>query len=414
MANQICLRRGHILTRPTSALIDLDALRKNYQWAKRTHGKKTLAVMKANAYGHGAVPCAQAIQDIADGYAVAFMDEAIELREHGIHKPIVLLEGVFDEREMREVSMRHLSVVVHHSEQIKLLRHLQLEQRKSSKQQRIDVWLKVDTGMHRLGFHPDEVMETYQQLRSNPLVGVITLMTHFSRADECDASFTQEQIRCFDLATKDIAASSSLCNSAGLSVWSVARKDWGRAGLIIYGVEPGNGMLASNWSIPVATPYSNIPCHDNSPVPPSLCPVMTLKSKVMAVRSLPAGEPIGYGASFVTHRPTRLGVVAIGYGDGYPRHAPSGTPVLVDKQPTQLIGRVCMDMLMVDLTDLPDTGFGSEVELWGKSLDVNLIAKHAGTVSYALLTGVMRINRIYSDTIRVKTDPSKSELSLAT
>lgn len=414
MANQTSLRRGHILTRPTSAQIDLDALRQNYQCAKRMHGKQTLAVMKANAYGHGAVPCAQAIQNIADGYAVAFMDEAIELRDHGIHKPIVVLEGVFDEQEMKEVSSCQLSVVVHHAEQIKLLSQLQHGQSKISKDHRIDVWLKVDTGMHRLGFHPNDILETYRQLRSNPLVGDITLMTHFSRADETDISFTQEQIRCFDLATQGIAAPSSLCNSAGLSVWPEARKDLGRAGLIIYGVDPGNRLRSSDGINSAATPHSTLPRNDNRPVSPSLLPVMTLKSQVIAVRSLSAGESIGYGASFVTQRPTRVGVVAIGYGDGYPRHAPSGTPVLVDKQPTQLIGRVCMDMLMVDLTGLPDTGCGSEVELWGNRLDVNLIAKYAGTVSYALLTGVMRVNRIYSDSTRVKPAPHKSELSLAT
>ena len=414
MADKACPQRSHILTRPTYAEIDLDALRHNYQCAKQMHGKQTLAVMKANAYGHGAVPCAQAIQDITDGYAVAFMDEAIELRDHGIHKPIVVLEGVFDQQEMREVSSRQLSMVVHHAEQIKLLSQLQHEQSKSRKPQGIDVWLKVDTGMHRLGFHPNETLETYRQLRANPLVGNITLMSHFSQADECDSPFTQEQIRCFELATKDIVAPISLCNSAGLSIWPEARKDWGRAGLIIYGVDPGNRLHRLDRSNPASTPDSNIASKDNRPVMTSLCPVMTLKSQVMTVRSLSAGESIGYGSHFVTQRATRVGVVAIGYGDGYPRHAPSGTPVLVDKQPTQLIGSVCMDMLMVDLTDLPDTGFGSEVELWGKSLDVNLIAKHAGTVSYALLTGVMRINRIYSDTIRVKTDPSKSELSLAT
>lgn len=414
MADKACPQRSHILTRPTYAEIDLDALRHNYQCAKQMHGKQTLAVMKANAYGHGAVPCAQAIQDIADGYAVAFMDEAIELRDHGIHKPIVVLEGVFDQQEMREVSSRQLSMVVHHAEQINLLSQLQHEQSKNSKHHRIDVWLKVDTGMHRLGFHPNETLESYRQLRSNPLVGDITLMTHFSRADESDSSFTQEQIRSFDLATKGIAAPISLCNSAGLSVWPEARKDWGRAGLIIYGVDPGNWLHPLDRSEPAATPHSIIARKDNRLVPPSLCPVMTLKSQVMAVRSLSAGESIGYGSHFVTQRATRVGVVAIGYGDGYPRHAPSGTPVLVDKQPTQLIGSVCMDMLMVDLTDLPDTGFGSEVELWGSNLGAWQIAQHAGTVPYALLTGVMRVRRIYSDSTGFKPDVAKVDLSLAT
>ena len=371
------------MTRPTCAHIDLDALRHNYRYARRIHGGRSLAVMKANAYGHGAVRCAQAIQDMADGYAVAFTEEALELRAHGIVKPILVLEGVFDEQEMAIAFENRLSIVVHQHEQIDLL------DRHSHHAHQIDVWLKVDTGMHRLGFHPSEIASVEQRLRSHRLVGCVTLMTHFSRADETDSAYTQQQIQAFDQIAGGKIQDASLCNSAGILAWPSARRDWGRAGLMMYGADPTFSTVVAPSARTASTTNDVKPHHKH------LLPVMTLNSKVIAVRSVPAGEPIGYGGGYVTQRSTRIGVVAIGYGDGYPRHAPAGTPVLVNNQLTHLIGRVCMDMLMVDLTDLPDTGIGSDVELWGKNLNVCVIAHHAGTVAHALLTGVMRLRKDY-------------------
>lgn len=408
MVKQTGLRGSHVLTRPTGAHIDLDALRHNYRFARQLHGGRTLAVMKANAYGHGAVPCALAIQDMADGYAVAFMQEALELREHGIDQPILVMEGVFDEQEMQAAFDKQLAIVIHQQEQVDLLeRHgnnhcvqaRQPRERLSNPNvnegdgfpddPRLDVWLKVDTGMHRLGFHPEEVAAVHQRLRTHALARSVTLMTHFSRADETHCAHTVRQIDCFDEVAGTIPGGASLCNSAGITAWPSARRDWGRAGLMLYGADP-------------------TVTHQTE-----LQPVMTLQSKIMAVRSVPAGEPIGYGAGYVTQRPTRIGVVAIGYGDGYPRHAPSGTPVLVDHQLTHLIGRVCMDMLMVDLTDLPDTGIGSDVELWGKTLNVCTIAHHAGTVAHALLTGVMRVRRCFSASAQIKANNPQRDLSFA-
>jgi len=408
------------LTRPTFAHIDLNALRQNYQYASQLHGGRTLAVMKANAYGHGAVRCAQAIQDMADGYAVAFTEEALELRAHGIVKPILVLEGVFDEQEMAIAFENQLSIVIHQHEQVELLeRYIQkntsrthpnsspasqnhgqclqnndrndsiAEDRHSHHAHQIDVWLKVDTGMHRLGFHPSEIASVEQRLRSHHLVRCVTLMTHFSRADETDSAYTQQQIQAFDQIAGGKIQDASLCNSAGILAWPSARREWGRAGLMMYGADPTFSSVMAP-SAQTASTTTEVKPHHNH-----LLPVMTLNSKVIAVRSVPAGEPIGYGAGYVTQRPTRIGVVAIGYGDGYPRHAATGTPVLVNKQLTNLIGRVCMDMLMVDLTDLPDTGIGSDVELWGKNLNVCVIAHHVGTVAHALLTGVMRVKRIH-------------------
>src|SRR5690606_20067263 len=208
-------------------------------------------------------------------------------------------------------------------------------------------------------------------LQSTGKVGQIVLMTHFARSDEPQQAMTAEQIRRFDAATRGLPGERSLCNSAGVMAWPDARRDWGRAGIMLYGADPLPGA--------------------SSP----LRPVMTLASRVFAVRDLPAGEPIGYGARFVTERPTRVGLVAMGYADGYPRSAPSGTPVMVDGVRSRLIGRVSMDMLTVDLTDVPGAGAGSEVELWGANVSVNDVAAAVGTISYELLCNVKRVRFQY-------------------
>lgn len=431
------------MTRPTCVHIDLDALRHNYHFARQVHGGRALAVMKANAYGHGAVTCALDLQDIADGYAVAFMDEAIELREHGIHKPIVVLEGVFDAKEMEVALEKQLSIVIHQQEQVDLLEGLNKKistqdlQHSGHRKKRnitgshdcknanqIDVWLKVDTGMHRLGFHPGEVVAVHQRLRSNTRVRSVILMTHFSRADEIDSAFTHQQIHCFDGVTSNIGDGASLCNSAGIAAWPKARRNWGRAGLVMYGADPMLSAAMTHHGSLISDVHTGIVHQKNNKMigtvnhvvslqHPEITPVMTLMSKVIAVRSVPAGEPIGYGEGYVTRRPTRIGVVAIGYGDGYPRHAPAGTPVLVNNQLACVIGRVCMDMLMIDLTDVPGAGIGSDVELWGKNLNVCRIAEHVGTVAHALLTGVMRVRRCHGDSRKAKANTPGTDLSLS-
>jgi len=346
--------------RPTQALIDLEALRHNYRLARQRHGGRAFAVVKANAYGHGALACARALADEADGYAVAFLDEALALREAGIAAPILLLEGVFDADELMEASRRDLWLAVHHTAQIEMLERAVLPAP-------VYVWLKVNSGMNRCGFLPGAVHQAWKRLVVSGKTKHIGFMTHFARADEPDCPVTAEQIRVFDEATHNLPGERSMANSGAILAWPDAHRDWARPGIMLYGADPlpgeGNGLV----------------------------PVMTLQSRVVAVRDLAVGQALGYGGRFVAARPTRVGLVAIGYADGYPRSAPDGTPVAVDGHPARLIGRVSMDMLTVDLTDLPLAGIGSEVELWGKRVSVNAVAQGVGTISYELLCNVKRV-----------------------
>jgi alanine racemase len=351
--------------RPARALIDLAALRHNYRLARQLHGGCALAVVKANAYGHGAVRCAQALADEADGFAVAFLDEALELRAAGIQQPILLLEGVFAAKELADVAGRSLWTVVHHEAQIEMIERTALAAP-------IHVWLKINSGMNRAGFLPAAVDAAWQRLRASAKVADITLMTHFARADEPQVITTEAQVSRFDAATAHLPGGRSLANSGAILGWPQARRDWARPGILLYGADPmpdeGHGLQ----------------------------PVMTLESAVMAVREIAAGEALGYGARFVAERDTRVGLVAMGYADGYPRGVADGTPVAVDGLPTRIIGRVSMDMLTVDLTDLPDAGIGSGVELWGRQVPVNRVARAAGTIAYELLCNVKRVRFSYS------------------
>ncbi|THF61121.1 alanine racemase [Pseudothauera nasutitermitis] len=350
--------------RPARALIDLDALRHNYLLARERHGGRALAVVKANAYGHGAVRCALELADVADGYAVACLEEALELRAAGIRLPILLLEGVFEAAELADVERENLWMVVHHAEQARMIEQ-------ASPARPYTVWLKVNSGMNRAGFRPEEVVAAWNRLQGTGKVGEIALMTHFARADEPDVPGTAEQIATFDMATATLPGPRSVANSAGVLHWRAARRDWARPGILLYGADPLPGE------------------------PGGLRPVMTLESRIMAVREIAPGAPLGYGARFQAERPTRVGLVAMGYADGYPRTAPDGTPVSVDGRPTRLIGRVSMDMLTVDLTDLPAAGIGSRVELWGREVGINRVAASAGTISYELLCNVKRVRLEY-------------------
>lgn len=355
------------MTRPTRALIDLDALRGNYLYARRLHGGRALAVIKASAYGHGALACARALEPVADGFAVAFLDEARTLREGGIRKPILILEGAFSIEELHLACDLGLWLVVHHGEQIRML-----EQSKAASGS-LNTWMKVDSGMHRAGFVPSEASDAYRRLCGTGKVRSITLMTHFARADEPGEAMTRRQVECFDAATAGLAGERSLCNSAGLLAWPQARRDWARPGIMLYGVEPGRGHAVSE-----------------------MRPVMTFESQVFAVRTLEAGESVGYGATYVAPCRRRIGLVCAGYADGYPRDAPSGTPVAVAGKQTVVLGRVSMDMLTVDLTDIPHAGPGSVVELWGRSIAVSTVAVAAGRIAYELLCNVKRVPLVYS------------------
>lgn len=359
------------MTRPSKALIDLAALRQNYLTARKLHGGRALAVVKANAYGHGAVRCAHALSDLADGFAVAFMAEALELRQAGITRPILVLEGCFDSEELLTAQAHQIWVAVHQSSQIKMLESCQL------KAASVHVWLKVDSGMHRAGFALDAVAQAHRALSACPAVHSITLMSHFARADEPSEPATSEQIIAFEHATSGLPGARSLSNSAGVLAWPSAKRDWARPGVLLYG----------------ATPLPEEFCTEHPEL--KLQPVMTLQSEVFAVKTLQPGDALGYGGTFVAEQPTRVGLVAIGYADGYPRVVPTGTLVVVDNKPTRLVGRVSMDMLTVDLTDLPEADIGSLVELWGRNVDINRVASAANTIAYELLCNVKRVPRVY-------------------
>lgn len=363
------------MTRPSEALIDLDALRFNASLLRQQHGGRLLAVLKANAYGHGAVACAQALIGHADGLAVAFLDEALALREAGITDPILVLEGAFDAAEVEQAAAHELWLVVHQEEQLRMI------ERSPLGDGALHVWLKVDSGMRRAGLPPGVVREAHARLVATRRTSAITLITHLARADEPDVEATLQQLACFDEATAGLPGERSVCNSAGILAWPQARRDWGRAGIALYGAD--------------------LMVHTVSP----LRAVMQLKSHVFAERWLQQGDSLGYGEAFRAETLTRVGLVAIGYADGYPRSAPNGTPVEVDGRRTRLIGRVSMDMLTVDLTDLPSAGLGSAVELWGAAISVNDVAHRAGTIAYELLCNTKRVPLRYSPAGRDGSSP---------
>lgn len=353
--------------RPARAVIDLSAFRHNYNLAKAWSPSKALAVVKADAYGHGAVRCAQAIADIADGFAVACLEEALELRAAGIRQPIVLLEGFFQAEELPLCVEHDLWLVIHS--------HWQLEKLEAARlQQPLQCWLKMDSGMHRVGFFPHEYAQAWQRLRQNPNVAEIVVMTHLARADELGDGYTAEQVRVLHQASHNLAGERSLCNSAAVLGWPAVHSGWTRPGIMLYGSNPLAEVIERSQQ---------------------LQSVMSLESSVIALRELPAGEPVGYAGRFVTPRPSRIAIVALGYADGYPRHAQDGTPVVVDGQRARLAGRVSMDMLAVDVTELPQVGVGSQVELWGKQLAIDEVAGCAGTIAYSLLTAIKRVRKDY-------------------
>lgn len=355
--------------RPARALIDLQALRHNYQLARETSGVRALAVIKADAYGHGAVRCAQALEGEADGFAVACIEEALELRAAGIRAPVLLLEGFFEASELALIVEHDFWCVVHSLWQLEAI-----EQAAVAKP--LTVWLKLDSGMHRVGLHPKDYQAAYQRLQASGKVEKIVLMSHFARADELDCPRSSEQVAVFEAARQGLGAEISLRNSPAVMGWPSVPSDWVRPGIMLYG----------------STPFE-----ENNSVGARLQPVMTLESKVICVRELPAGEPVGYGARFITDRPMRIGVVAMGYADGYPRHAPTGTPVLVAGQRSRLLGRVSMDMLCVDLTDVPQAGLGSTVELWGKNILASDVAQAADTIPYQLFCNLRRVPLVYCE-----------------
>lgn len=355
------------MSRPLQARVNLGAIARNYRYARSLGSGNTVAVIKANAYGHGLGAVAAALGG-ADALAVATIEEALVLRRRGMASRLLVLEGVFDQGAQDEAAVHRLDLVVHSDYQLELLRRAPLLHRFS-------VWVKIDTGMGRLGFHHGDVLRVISALRRLPVVDEVILMTHMACADEPEHRHNARQLLRFDSAA---AASGvlqhSVANSAALMSSVGARRHWNRAGIMLYGVNPVRG---GDFQRP-------------------LCCTLSLESQLIAIRDVEAGERIGYGGDFIYRGRGRYGVVACGYGDGYPRHAPTGTPVLVDGRRTQLVGRVSMDMLAVDLSELPGAGVGSRVTLWGEDLPVAEVAARAGTIAYELLTGLAeRVPRVY-------------------
>jgi len=344
--------------RPILATVSSQALQHNLAVVKQHASQaQVMAVVKANAYGHGLINVAHALYE-ADGFATLNISEAIDLREAGVEKPILLLEGTFGEDALRIAASFDISTVVHQAAHLEQLAQVKLARP-------INVYLKMNSGMNRLGFMPDDFVAVYHQLTEMGNVADITLMTHFATADE--EVGIAAPLQTFQSITNSISAPKSLANSATILRYPEAYADWVRPGIMLYGASPVGGTPAQTFG---------------------LRPVMQFTSEIIAVQTLAKGESVGYGNTFTASKETTVGIVACGYADGYPRHAPNGTPIMVAGQRTQTIGRVSMDMLYCDLTDLQNADIGASVELWGETVSVDAVAEASGTVGYELLCAV--------------------------
>jgi alanine racemase len=342
------------MPRPIKAYVDLNALEHNLQVARRNTTARLMSVIKADGYGHGLLRAAEAMA-ATDGFALLDIQDAVRLREAGCRKAILLLEGCFSAEDMELVAEFDLACVIHSPWQIAMLDAY-------PGNRKLDVWLKVNTGMNRLGFAPPQVTQVMEQLTRHRAVRDITLMTHFANADE--ARGIAEPLALFNDVAAPYRVARSLANSATLLRYPAAHGDWVRPGIMLYG----------------ATPYSDVSAQQLG-----LRPAMILSSRIIATQELRAGDEVGYGAQFRAEHTMRIGVVACGYADGYPRHAPNGTPILVDGKRTKTLGRVSMDMLYVDLSNLPRAEVGSHVVLWGEGMPIDEVARAAGTVGYELM-----------------------------
>lgn len=344
------------MTRPVQASINLAALRHNLgQVRSAAPDSRVWAVVKADAYGHGLARVWSALSG-ADGFAMLNLEDAIQLRERGWKGPILMLEGFFDAQELTLFDRYRLTTSLHSNWQIKALADARLSAP-------LDVYLKINSGMNRLGFAPDQVHRVWQQLRELNNVGELTLMAHFADADQPDGvDAPMARIR---QATEGLEAPLSLANSAATLWHPQTHYDWVRPGIVLYGASP-----SGRWSDIASA---------------GLRPVMTLNSEIIGVQTLKAGQRVGYGSRYCAPCEQRIGIVACGYADGYPRIAPDGTPVLVGGVRTGLVGTVSMDMLAVDLTPCPQAGIGTPVELWGEQIRIDDVAAASGTIGYELM-----------------------------
>ncbi|RLM19718.1 alanine racemase [Brenneria alni] len=350
-----------------TAVINRRALRHNLQRIRELAPQSRLvAVVKANAYGHGIIESAHTFCE-ADCYGVARLSEALTLRAAGITKPILLLEGFFSADDLSLVAEHQLETAIHNTEQLAALEQADLPCP-------VRVWMKLDTGMHRLGVLPEHAETFYQRLtQCHNVVQPVNIMSHFCRADEPQADTTERQLACFDGFTQGKPGAQSIAASGGILLWPQAHRDQVRPGIILYGVSPLDTEDAAHFGFQ---------------------PAMTFTSHLIAVREHKAGQPVGYGSIWTSKHDTRLGVVAIGYGDGYPRSAPAGTPVWVNGREVPLAGRVSMDMITVDLGPGAQDKVGDDVILWGKSLPVEKIAAYTGISAYELITRLTQRTRL--------------------
>ena len=346
------------MSRPTIATIDSAALAHNLQ-VVRHHAPRSrvMAVIKANAYGHGLERAARALSG-ADAFGLIELESAVRLREFGYRQPIVLLEGCFEATEMPLLARHGISTVVHSDEQIEMFHLLQ-------QPAAIDVFVKVNTGMNRLGFEGALLPLAVAKLRRQHAVKSVTLMTHFASADEPRGIAWQMQV--LERAADGLGLPRSLANSAAIMRYPETHADWVRPGIMLYGCSPFAEYTGAQLG---------------------LKPTMTLETRVIAIQKLRRGDTVGYGGLYTAERDAVIGIAACGYADGYPRHAPTGTPVTVDGRPSRTVGRVSMDMLCVDLSAIPRARVGSRVVLWGESVPVEHVAQAAGTVGYQLLCAI--------------------------
>ncbi len=339
------------------AEIDNEALRHNLARVRElAPGARVMAVIKANGYGHGLERVARALEE-ADAFVVARLDEALALRRAAIEKPLIVLEGPQAPEELEIAVEEAIQFVIHHFGQIEMLENAVLKGF-------LDLWLKIDSGMHRKGVAAGLAQAAWWRLQDCQVVNEVGLMTHLASADERESDQTPRQLTCFQAATAGLDAARSIANSAAVVAWPDSHSDWIRPGIMLYGVSPFEGERGCDLG---------------------LRPAMRLKSRLIAVNRFRAGDPVGYGASWICPEDMPVGVVGCGYGDGYPRHAPPGTPVVVGGRRVSLVGRVSMDTICVDLREYPDAKVGEEVMLWGGDPAVEEVAGHAGTIAYELL-----------------------------
>ena len=347
------------MTRPIRVEINHSALRHNYfQSRQHATGRSALAVIKADAYGHGALGCARALADIADGFALLNIEDAIALRQAGIQQAITLLEGPFDRAEVQAMAEYRIAGAIHSPHQIAWLQE-------GSLAQPVEVWLKINSGMNRLGFRPEQAAAVIQQLQALPQVTLSTIMTHFATADDDRGVAAQWQRFAPVAAASGLAISAA--NSAAVFRHPHTHGDIVRPGITLYG----------------CSPFAD--CHGAAL---GLHTTMTLSADIIAMQQLQAGETVGYGLNFQAEEPMRIGIVACGYADGYPRIAANGSPVMVEGQRSGTVGRVSMDMLVVDLTHIPAATIGSRVELWGPNVAIEAVAAAAGTIGYELMCAI--------------------------